>query len=305
MEVKRVVIGTRGSELALKQCEIVKRKLLKSHPGLEVEFKIIKTQGDTNASPIPLDTIGKGWFTKEIESELLDGSIDLAVHSLKDLPEVLPPGLAVAAYPEREDPRDCMVSKSALPLEQLASGSVIGTDSTRRQIQILALRRDLTVQSMRGNVPTRLKKAFSPEYDAAILAAAGLKRLGLENQITQYFEPEKVTPAPGQGILAIEIRQDNQSIKDLISAVNDPEAETAAIAERNFSKIIGGGCKEPVGAYAKCAGELLTLLGMLGLPEGGAVYRDQITGKRQDAELLSAELAERILAHANFSHVQK
>lgn len=302
---RKIVIGTRGSKLALKQSDIVKEKLLAKHPDLQIEIKIIKTEGDTNASPIPLDTIGKGWFTKEIENELLGGQIDIAVHSLKDLPEELPPGLCIAAYPEREDPRDVLVSKSGADFAALPQGAVIGTDSTRRDAQARALRPDIKVKSVRGNVPTRLQKLAEQDYDAIIIAAAGLKRLGLEAKITQYFEPDQLTPAPGQGILAVEARQNDPEVQALMREINDADAELVAKIERNFSKVVGGGCKEPVGAYALCDAESVTLLGMAAKPDGTLVVRQKISGSKNQAEELSAKLAAEILKEINPRNAEK
>lgn len=299
IDTMRIIIGTRGSELALMQSEIVKRKLLAVDPTLSVELKIIKTEGDVNASPIPLDTIGKGWFTKEIEQELLDGTIHLAVHSLKDLPEALPEGLSLGAFPEREDARDVLVSKGNLNVHDLAHGARVGTDSTRRRVQVLALRPDLVVTSMRGNVPTRLKKAESSEYDAAILAAAGLKRLGLESRIAQYFSLEEITPAPGQGILAVEVRtprdENDKALFELVKKINDPASAIAASAERAFSKRVGGGCKEPVGAYANIKGDAFTLYGMIA-PEGGKkILRDIVSGNAHDGVSLAEALGDKLV----------
>jgi len=316
----RVVIGTRGSELALAQSEIVRQKLRAVEPGLAVEIKIIKTQGDVDASPIPLDTVGKGWFTKEIEDALLAGSIDLAVHSLKDLPEDLPEGLRIGAFPEREDARDVLVSAGNLPLAGLRKGAVIGTDSMRRKMQILALRSDVTVESVRGNVPTRVKKLRDGHYDAIVIAAAGLIRLGLQKEIAHYFSVDEITPAPGQGILAVELRADDAARAELVKKINDPEAEAAATAERTFSARVGGGCKEPVGAYAAREGERMMLQGMLAraavrqigvstqdgvAPAHPSVMREAVTGPRNQGAALATSLAETMLAKFKDADAEK
>jgi hydroxymethylbilane synthase len=287
----RIIIGTRGSDLALIQSEIVRKKLLTADPSLIIELKVIKTEGDVNTSPIPLDTVGKGWFTKEIETELLNGTIHLAVHSLKDLPETLPAGLHIGAYPAREDARDVLVSRGNVSLKDLPHGVRVGTDSTRRRVQLLALCPDLIVTSMRGNVPTRVKKVDDGTYDAAILAAAGLKRLGLEQRIVHYFSVEEMTPAPGQGILAVETKEDFAFLEKL----NDHPAQVAAQVERAFSRAVGGGCKEPVGAYAEIKGGDLTLHGMIAPEDGSKIMRDSIKGNVRDALSLAEKLAKGLL----------
>ena len=208
-----LIIGPRGSELAHVQAGIVRHALQAVEPKLQIQVKIIRTYGDVNQQPIPLDTIGKGWFTKEIERALLDGSIDLAVHSLKDLAHEIPAGLHIGAHLPREDARDVLITKHGESLEELPRGAIIGTDSLRRQTQMCALRPDVKAQSLRGNVLTRLKKLSSENYNAIILAAAGLKRLGLENRITRYFDPIEMTPAPGQGILALQAKQNGAELQ--------------------------------------------------------------------------------------------
>jgi len=295
MEISRIVIGSRGSDLALRQSEIVLRKIQSLDPNLLIEVRTIATKGDRNNGPIPLDVVGKGWFTKEIEQELLRGSIDMAVHSLKDLPEELPEGLSIGAIPAREDPRDALVSKDGRRLDQLGQGAVIGTDSLRRQVQILALRPDLVVRSIRGNVPTRLSKLQTEGYDAVVLAAAGLIRLGLQDRITHCFTVEEMAPAPGQGSLAIEIRSKDQELQKLLSAINDPATELTATAERAFSSAVGGGCKQPVGVYASCDGARFTLQAMIAPLDCSKLVRDSITGNCADSLGLSRALAERML----------
>lgn len=237
----KLIIGTRGSQLSLAQTEIIKEKLQRFFPKTQIEIKIIKTTGDINMNPVPLDTVGKGWFTKELDKALLDGRIDLAVHSLKDLPEELPEGLIIAAIPEREDAREALVSKNNISFEKLKKGAVIGTDSTRRQSQILQKRPDLKVKSIRGNVITRLKKLESGEFDGIFLAVAGLKRLGLANCITQYFSEKDFIPSPGQGALAITIKKNNKILLHQLKKINHEETLIAVTAERAFSRALGGG----------------------------------------------------------------
>lgn len=258
---RTLVIGTRGSDLALIQADIVRRALLGTEPSLKIDIKIIKTHGDENQEPIPLDTVGKGWFTQEIESALLKKEIDLAVHSLKDMAEDRTSGLTIGAYLPREDARDVLITINGGSLEEIKEGATVGTDSVRRQIQMRALRPDLRPVSLRGSVPTRLLKLVAGECDAIILAAAGLKRLGLEDRITRYFEPDEMTPAPGQGILAVEVRQAN-ALENILASINNNEAAQAAHIERSFSRILGGGCKAPTGAYAFQKGSIWRLLGM-------------------------------------------
>lgn len=259
---RAIRIGTRGSALALKQTQIVGDALRHINPALAIETRVIQTQGDLNQAPIPLDIVGKGWFTKEIESELLDGSIDIAVHSLKDMAETMPEGLKIGAYLAREDARDVLITKDKSPINTLRPGAIIGTDSIRRQIQMQALRPVVMIKSIRGNVLSRLEKLKSQEYDAIILAAAGLNRLGLEHIITHYFTAEDMTPAPGQGTLAVQMRSDDSELYEMILQLNDADAAHCALIERSFSHAIGGGCKSPTGAYASRNNSDCTLITM-------------------------------------------
>jgi hydroxymethylbilane synthase len=259
---KRIVIGTRGSALAVKQVDIFANAMKSADPSADIEIRIIQTQGDVNQSPIPLDTVGKGWFTGEIEHALLSGEIDLAAHSLKDMADDMPQGLHIGAYLPREDARDALITKHGESLEELPRGAVIGTDSARRQIQMQAIRPDAIMKSLRGNVPTRLEKLMSESYDAIILASAGLKRLGLSDRIIRYFEPHEMTPAPGQGIIAIQARENDMRLQELLAIVNDVDTAHAALIERSFSKAMGGGCKSPTGAYAFRDADDCLLIGM-------------------------------------------
>ena len=287
---RTLTIGTRGSALALKQADIVTCALKAADASIDVKIRIIETHGDVNQGPIPLDTIGKGWFTKEIESALLSGEIDLAVHSLKDMADDMPDGLHIGAYLPREDARDVLVTKHGEPLEELRSGAVIGTDSARRQIQMKALRPDVVMQSLRGNVIKRLEKLASEPYDAIILAAAGLKRLGLEARINHYFEPDEMTPSPGQGTLAVQIKRDRPGLQELLSAINDIDVARAAHIERSFSRVVGGGCKSPTGAYAARVGEDCLLTAMM-LRADGTIYREKLRAPWSDCEHLGETLA--------------
>src|SRR3989344_1106175 len=261
----KLIAGTRGSVLALKQVDLVARALAAVDPSIEVEVRVIETKGDVNLSPIPLDSIGKGWFTHEIEDALAAGRIDFAVHSLKDMAEEQPQGLSIAAYPEREDARDALVSNHVGGLAGLPHGATVGTDSTRRSAQLRALRPDLKVVSVRGSVPKRLEKLHDKTegYDAVVLAVAGLRRLGREGEIGQYFTIDEMTPAPGQGVLAVQAQDANERVRQVLSRINDARVEAAALLERSFARAAGAGCKSPVGAYAARDGEECVLSGML------------------------------------------
>jgi len=300
---RKIVIGTRGSELALKQTEIVSQALLAAYPSLAIETRIIVTTGDTNQSPIPMTTTGKGWFTKEIEEALLAGSIDIAVHSLKDVGEKQPEGLKLAAYLPREDARDALIAKNGESMEDLPEGAIIGTDSPRRQAQMRALRPDVQMKSLRGNVLTRLKKLDgtfdgkdNQKYDAIILAVAGLKRLGLEKRITRIFEPDEMTPAPGQGILAIESRDNDGFVQEILSRINDAEAMQIARIERSFSKATGAGCKSPTGAYAFRTGNNCRLIGMVARDDGSQVIRGEMEMPWDSSDTLGELLARDLLS---------
>jgi hydroxymethylbilane synthase len=290
-----IIIGTRGSDLALIQTEIIKKQLNLIAPEIQIVVKIIKTKGDKNKSPIPLDTTGKDWFTKEIDRALLQGEIDIAVHSLKDLSEDLPEGLVIAAIPKREDAREALISQGNVTFEQLKKRAIIGTDSTRRKAQILNKRNDVIVKSIRGNVDGRVKKLDNGEYDAVVLAVAGLKRLGLENKITEYFSDTDFIPSPGQGALAVVIRKNNKTLLKLLQKLTHHSTVSATIAERTFSKICGGGCSLPIGAYALSQKNSLILYGMIGSLDGKHVLKDFIRGNSSDAEVLGKKLAEKLL----------
>jgi hydroxymethylbilane synthase len=291
-------IGTRGSALALIQADIAAAALRAAAPDISFEIHIIETHGDTNQDPIPLDTVGKGWFTKEIEQALLSNEIDLAVHSLKDVAEDMPPGLSLGAYLPREDARDALVSRNGETLPQLKSGAIVGTDSARRKVQILSLRPDLRVESMRGNVLTRLDKITSGEYDAAILAAAGLKRLDLENRISHFFSPEEITPSPGQGILALQSRAEDSALRALLEKSNDLEASLVAQVERTFSRAIGGGCKAPTGAYAWRENTDCMLLAMIVGNDSG-ILRKAFRTPWSDCSHLGQTAAQEFLSQIN------
>jgi hydroxymethylbilane synthase len=293
-----VVIGTRGSKLALVQTDLVRAALLEAHPGLIVEIEQITTRGDMILDR-PLSAIGdKGLFVTEFEDALRAGRIDLAVHSAKDLPSELPPDMALAAFPRRADPRDALVSRQGLSLAKLPAGAQVGTSSLRRACLLRHLRPDLRIADVRGNVDTRLRKLHEGKYDAIVLAAAGLERLGLAGEITERLDPQVMLPAVGQGILGLEVRAGDEAIAALLAPLDDLPARVAALAERAFLARIGGGCQVPVGAYARVdlsPGGALTLAGMIGARDGRLV-RGELSGPASRPADLGARLAEELLA---------
>jgi hydroxymethylbilane synthase len=248
-----VTLGTRASNLARAQTDRVVELLAAAWPGLVFHVRLIETQGDrTQASGEPLPEIGgKGLFTLELERELRDGGIDLAVHSLKDLPTDDSPGMAIGAVCLRDDTRDCLVARDGATLADLPRRAVVGTSSLRREAQLRALRPDLEIRSIRGNVDTRVDKVRRGEYAAAVLAAAGIRRLGLEEAVTEWLEPETILPAPGQGALAVQCRADDERLRELVAAIDDPASRLATTAERAFLRELGGGCAAPVAALAE------------------------------------------------------
>ena len=265
-------IGTRGSKLALAQTGWVADRLRDAHPGLEIETRVIGTRGDaTQAANVPLSSFGeKGIFAKELETALLAGEIDLAVHSMKDLEHTLPDGLVIAAVPPREDPRDALIGST---LDALPPGARVGTGSVRRRALLLSRRPDLQLLEIRGNIDTRLRKWREGQYDAICLAVAGLNRLGLQENIAEILDPDWFTPDPGQGALAIEARRDDNDTRRLLNAVHDIEAHNVTRAERRFLRAIGGGCKTPMGALATSYGKMLSLTGMVAAPDGSVILR--------------------------------
>lgn len=289
-----VTIGTRGSQLALWQAKFVKQQLTQHFPDIKVETKIIKTTGDTiqNRSLVGL---GKGVFTKEIEIALLDGGIDLAVHSLKDLPTEMPKGLCVAAIPTRDDPRDVLVTSNGCLVEDLPIDAKIGTTSPRRKAQLLYSYPYMQVIDVRGNVDTRLRKLKETDLDGIILAAAGLKRLKKQEAITQYFDIEQMVPAVGQGALAIQARGNDKDILELLAPLNDTTTYNEITAERTLLKFLGGGCQLPIGAYAKQSENELILIGTVCHPEGKHRIVERANGTFEKPEILGTLVAEKLL----------
>jgi hydroxymethylbilane synthase len=284
------VIGSRGSKLALWQAEYTKSRL--AALGHECRIEIITTTGDRFQSG-PLKEVGnKGLFTKEIEEALLARQIDIAVHSLKDMPTDMPDGLIIAATPEREDARDAMVGRK---LADVAVGGRIGTGSLRRIAQLNAARPDITVQPVRGNVDTRLRKLDEGQFDAIVLAAAGLRRLGWADRITESLSPDVMCPAVGQGSLAIQTRADNGPAFDAVAVLNHTDTRAAITAERAVLSVLGGGCQVPVGAHATVQGSRLDLMAIVSSPDGQTLVRRHTSGNTADAERLGTALGEELL----------
>ncbi len=291
----KAVIGTRGSKLALWQAEHIAAELRRVNPGMEVSLQVIKTRGD-KILDVPLAKVGgKGLFVKEIELALIRQEVDLAVHSIKDVPAELAAGLELAVVPEREDPRDALVSAAGVPLDDLRDGAVVGTSSLRRRFQLMDRRPDLQVQDLRGNVDTRLGKLDAGQYDAILLACAGLRRLGLAERITEALDPGRFVPAVGQGALGIEVRQEDDQIKALLAPLHHTPSATCVAAERAFLTRLGGGCQVPLAAHATLDGDHLTLDAFIGHPSGSPTFRLLDDGPAQDAEAIGLRLAESML----------
>ncbi len=289
-------IATRGSPLALWQAEHVAGRLGALHPGITVSLVTMKTRGD-KLLDAPLAKVGgKGLFVKELEAGLLDGRADLAVHSLKDVPVDFPDGLELALVMEREDPRDAFVSNDYASLAAMPPGARVGTSSLRRQMQICAAYPGLEVDWLRGNVNTRLAKLDAGEYDAIILAASGLQRLGFVERIRAPLPPETCLPAIGQGVLGIEIRSDDAELRGLIAPLAHAETTLRVTAERALNATLNGGCQVPIAGYAELDGGDLYLRGLVGEPDGSLILRDEVRGPRARAHDLGVELAERLLA---------
>ncbi len=295
MTLQELRIGTRGSQLALYQANWVKEKLVQAHPHLKVTLIKIKTTGD-KIQDAPLAKIGgKGLFVKEIEGALMQRGIDLAVHSIKDVPAELPKGLHLSAITKREDPRDVFISKDGTLLKNLPQGAKIGTSSLRRQAQLLHFRDDFEMIPLRGNLDTRLKKLKTMNLDGIVLAYAGVKRLGLEERITEIIPTEISLPAIGQGALGIETRMEDEEVEEKIRFLNDPPSAIAISAERAFLKKLGGGCQVPIAAFGKIVGSTLQIDGMVGTIDGKKLIRHRVEGPIEEAESLGIELAKVLL----------
>ena len=289
-------IGTRGSLLALKQSGMMKAALEKLWPEIEVELQIIKTTGD-KITDVPLAKVGgKGLFVKEIEDALLDKSVDLAVHSMKDVPAALPQGLEIAAVPEREDPRDALIIRQGQNIGDLAHGAIIGTSSLRRAAQMRKMRPDVEIRNLRGNLETRLRKLDEGQFDAIILAAAGLRRMGWQDRITVYMDPVEFIPAIGQGALGIEARSDDEKIRKILTPLNHLETAVAVRAERSLLKELEGGCQVPIGGHARIVGRMIELSGLVASLDGLEVFRAVRTAPLEEAVELGKRVASELLA---------
>ncbi len=289
-------LGTRGSALARAQAGEVARRLRARHPGLEVEEVVVRTRGD-EVLDSPLYAVGgKGLFVKEIEDALLEGRIDAAVHSLKDLPGELPVGLALGAVPEREEPWDVLVSRGGESIRGLPPGSRVGTSSLRRKVQLVRFRRDIEVVDLRGNVDTRLRKVAEGEVSAAVLAAAGLKRLGRRDEATETLAPEVMLPAVGQGALGIEVRAEDPATAAWIAPLDHPPTRQAATAERRLMACLEGGCKVPLAGFAEVRRGFLRLRALVASLDGERIVEGEEEGRPEEAASLGEALARRILA---------
>ncbi|MCI6737790.1 MAG: hydroxymethylbilane synthase [Intestinibacter sp.] len=292
----KIVVGTRGSNLALIQTNWVVDELKKANPDVEFEVKIIKTKGDL-IKDLPLDKIGdKGLFVKEIEKSLLNKEIDMAVHSMKDMPSYLPEGLKFASSPKREDPRDVLIFKEGYKsIEDLPKGARIGTGSKRRKYQLLKHRPDLEIVPIRGNIETRIKKIETENLDGVVLAASGLKRAGLEEKIDYYIPTHIMLPAPAQGILALEIRENDEETESIINSIKDDITKVQIDAERGFLIGVDGSCHIPMGAYCDIDGDKIKLTGLYGDGDGKKIIIQSQEGTIEDAPKIGYELAKSVL----------
>ncbi len=291
---RTIVMGTRGSELAMRQTQEALVLLQAAFPTVLFRVTTVATGGDIHPD-IPIVRLGVGVFVKELEVALLRHEIDLAVHSLKDMPTSQPDGSVIAAVTRREDPRDALVDRWDLPLDKLPQGARIGTGSPRRAAQLLHLRPDLTVTPVRGNVATRLAKARGNDLDGVVVALAGLRRLGLENEATQVFDAETMLPAPGQGALALEIRQDDEEVAGMVGRVQDADTAASVQAERALLASLGSGCQAPFGAYASVTGDSLTITAMLAEETGAQVYKVTASGKAANPEAVAHDAYRKLM----------
>ncbi|MEF9933333.1 MAG: hydroxymethylbilane synthase [Cetobacterium sp.] len=295
----KIVIGSRGSILALAQSEMIMGRLKGKFPEIEFELKVIVTSGDTDlvSNWNNSDKSLKSFFTKEIEQELLDGTIDLAVHSMKDMPIVSPPGLVCGATPDREDNRDVLVSRSGKTLLELPHGAVVGTSSLRRTMGLRMARPDLEIKQLRGNIHTRLRKLDEGQYDAILLAAAGLIRVGLSDRITEFLDYDLMMPAPAQGALHIQCRENDEFIKNVLLSIHNSKIEEIVDIEREFSKIFDGGCHTPMGCTGHLENEEITLRGVY--CQNDIMYKDEVTADAKLGKEIAHILAERIREKIN------
>jgi hydroxymethylbilane synthase len=295
--MKKLIIATRASKLALWQSNHIKAELEAAHPGLTVELKPIKTTGD-KILDTPLALIGgKGLFTKELEEDMLSGGSHIAVHSLKDVPTKFPEGLVLAAVTKREDPRDCFLSFKYASLQELPNSAVVGTTSLRRRMQLKAVRADLVIKDLRGNIDTRIRKLEEGEFDAIILATAGIKRLGLIDGV-KYAVPidrDIMTPSMGQAALGIEAI-DDEDVKRIVSVLNDEDSMMETRIERDFVDKLEGGCQVPIGVNAKLDGDIIEVMAIIGMPDGSKSMAKSVTASAEDYEDIGTEMANEFLA---------
>ena len=292
---RSVRVGTRASPLALAQTDEILHPLRRAHPHVRFETVKITPDGDRRKSA-PLLSMGRGMFVKELEVAILAGEVDVAVHSAKDMPADLPPGLSIAAFGARHDARDVLINRWGLPFAELTSGARLGTSSPRRTAQLKHLRQEIEILPIRGNVGTRLDKAHGDEYDGVVVAAAGVARLGRSDEISEYFAVSVFTPDAGQGALLVEARSSDDELQNLLSTVDDATTRITVTAERAFIAAIGGGCQVPVGVHAELTGEALTMFAMAGLPDGSRLFRVSDTGDPDSPEDAGRGLAQSLMA---------
>ncbi|WP_339228294.1 hydroxymethylbilane synthase [Oceanobacillus sp. FSL K6-2867] len=293
--MRKIIVGSRKSNLALTQTKWVIEQLKAAGVENEFEIKEIVTKGDRILDVTLSKVGGKGLFVKEIEQAMYDKEIDLAVHSMKDMPSELPEGLIISSIPVREDHRDAFISKNNVKLKDLPNGAIVGTSSLRRAAQILAERPDISIKWIRGNIETRLRKLHEEDYDAIILAVSGLKRVGLsETLITEYLDPEIVVPAVGQGALAIESRADDKEIQEILQAINDDLTTRTVTAERTFLHLLEGGCQVPIGGYAYLEEDEVVLTALVGTPDGKTILKETVRGT--DPQAVGKEAADALIS---------
>ncbi len=291
-----IKIGTRASKLALWQANWVKSALIEKFSQLTIELVSIKTKGD-KILDVPLARVGgKGLFVKEIEQALLDGRIDIAVHSMKDMPAEIPQGLCIGAVPPREVPTDVLISKNGLRFSELNQGAVIGTSSLRRSAQLRHARPDIVIVPLRGNLDTRLKKLQAEDLDAIVLAAAGVKRLNLEHRITEYLNSDIMLPAVGQGALCIEMRQNDPKIESMLAALDHPHTRAIVLGERAFLNRLGGSCQVPIAGYGEINSNSFNLIGLVADLDGSRILKSTLSGSSDSTETIGISLAEQLLA---------
>ena len=292
--LSRIVLATRESALAMWQAQYIQARLQELYPGLDVQILGMTTEGDRKLDTSLAKIGGKGLFVKELEDCLAKGTADIAVHSMKDVPMDLQPGHIIVAIPRRADPRDAFVSNRYASLAELPAGARVGTSSLRRESQLRGRRPDLVIEPLRGNVPTRLRKLDEGQYDAILLAAAGLKRLGLAERITSLITTEESLPAAGQGAIGVECRADREEVRSMLAPLDDEPTALAVRAERAVARTLAGSCNVPLAAYAELSGETMRLRGFVGAPDGSRAVRDSIEGRASDAEAHGVALANRM-----------